>query len=101
MDEIPENLTTSLQPPKAFDVSGTVANAQAWANLNTAAQAGGMFGPGTPVMPIVEEQEPRWEQYNPGVNLNILPRSGWNLMSFQQLRNIAAACKEVRLNIEL
>lgn len=102
IDEIPQDLTTDLQPSaRPYDVSNTINDARAWSILNNAAQTGGMFGPGVPVMPMIEESEPRWELYNPGVNLNILPRSGWNLMSFQQLRNIAAACKEVRLNIEL
>ncbi len=102
IDEIPDNLKAPVSATgRVFDVSGTVEYARAWAKLNDAAQSAGMFGPGVPVMPTLEELEPRWEQYNPGVNLNILPRAGWGLMGFGQLRSIAAACKEVRLNIEL
>lgn len=59
------------------------------------------FGPGRPVMPVQPEDQPRLFQYPPGVNLQSMPRVGFGLMSFRQLRNLAMACKEVRLNIEL
>ena len=61
----------------------------------------GLFGPGIPVMPMQPLERPRIFQYTPGVNLYITPRTGFGLVSFSTLRNLAAACKEVRLNIEL
>ena len=59
------------------------------------------FGPGAPILPIEAEDSPRVFQYTPGINLTIMPRSGFNLTPFKLLRNLAMACKEVRLNIEL
>ncbi len=120
-DEIPESakqpidtsgISSQGYPPKVIapssqasnnllDMSGHMDAARAWTVLNASAGAPGNYGPGVPVMPVYEEIEPRWEQYNPGVNLNILPRAGWGLMPFYQIRNISVACKEVRLNIEL
>jgi hypothetical protein len=60
-----------------------------------------IFGPGLPVMPVNPLDRPRIFEYRPGVNLVIMPRYGYGLADFQTLRNLAAACKEVRLNIEL
>lgn len=59
------------------------------------------FGPGRPVMPEQPEDRPRIFEYAPGINLQSIPRAGFGLMTFRQLRNLAIACKEVRLNIEL
>ena len=59
------------------------------------------FGPGQPVLPSQPEERPRVFEYAPGVNLQTIPRAGFGLMGFRQLRNLALACKEVRLNIEL
>jgi hypothetical protein len=101
-DEIPNNLKSPMQPERVFDLSNSRNAAQAWMTINNSLQNNAAFlGPGTPLEPFAEEPEPRWEQYNPGVNQNILPRAGWGLMSPMQLRNISVACKEVRANIEL
>lgn len=59
------------------------------------------FGPGRPLLPVYPEEQPRIFEYAPGVNLAIMPRAGFGLVSFQTLRNLAVACKEIRLNIEL
>lgn len=59
------------------------------------------FGPGKPVMPDDAEEQPRVFAYPAGVNLSTLPRAGFGLASFSMLRALAAACKEIRLNIEL
>lgn len=59
------------------------------------------FGPGRPLLPSHPEERPRIFEYAPGVNLAIMPRAGFGLASFQTLRNLAVACKEIRLNIEL
>jgi hypothetical protein len=60
-----------------------------------------IFGPGRPVMPVNPLDRPRIFEYRPGINLVIIPRYGYGLADFQTLRNLATACKEVRLNIEL
>jgi hypothetical protein len=60
-----------------------------------------IFGPGVPVMPVNPLDRPRTFQYKPGINLVIIPRYGYGLTDFGTLRNLAAACKEIRLNIEL
>lgn len=59
------------------------------------------FGPGRPMLPAQPEERPRIFEYAPGINLTIMPRAGFGLASFQTLRNLAMACKEIRLNIEL
>lgn len=59
------------------------------------------FGPGRPMLPPQPEERPRVFEYAPGVNLTIMPRAGFGLASFSMLRNLAAACKEIRLNIEM
>ena len=59
------------------------------------------FGPGSPVLPVLPEEEPRLYEYQPGVNLISMPRSGFGLTPFPVLRNLALASKEIRLNIEL
>lgn len=53
------------------------------------------------MLPPQAEERPRVFEYAPGVNLTIMPRAGFGLASFSMLRNLAAACKEIRLNIEL
>lgn len=60
----------------------------------------GRFGPGYPPMPIEPETEPRLFEYQPGVNLMMIPRMGFGLLPFSSLRAMAQACKEIRLNIE-
>ncbi len=57
--------------------------------------------PGTPVLPVQPEERPRVFQYQPGVNLVSMPRAGFGLANFASLRALAAASKEIRLNIEL
>lgn len=69
--------------------------------LNVPAQRSTMFGPGVPVMPVNPLEKPRVFEYRPGINLVIIPRYGYGLADFNLLRNLALACKEVRLNIEL
>jgi hypothetical protein len=59
------------------------------------------FGPGRPIMPTQAEEAPRLFQYRPGINLVSMPRAGFGLVPFDSLRNLAATCKEIRLNIEL
>lgn len=62
----------------------------------------GYFGPGQPVSPVqTNEEQPRFFQYTPGYNLIYIPRSSFNLMSFDQLRGIADLSKEIRLCVEL
>jgi hypothetical protein len=61
----------------------------------------GLFGPGQPVLPVWPEEQPRLFEYQPGINLVSIPRAGFGLAPFPMLRNLAFACKEVRLNIEL
>ena len=60
----------------------------------------GRFGPGFPPMPVEPEAEPRLFQYQPGTNLMMIPRMGYNVLSFATLRAMGSACKEIRLNIE-
>src|SRR5262245_31415525 len=64
-------------------------------------QTTGLFGPGRPVLPVYPEDQPRLFQYPPGINLVQIPRAGFGLAPFWMLRNLAACCKEIRLNIEL
>ncbi len=75
---------------------------QSWAfppPLRRPAQA--PFGPGAPVLPENGLDSPRTFEYRPGVNLVSTPRAGFGLAPFPTLRNLAAASKEIRLNIEL
>lgn len=61
----------------------------------------GMFGPGSPVTPINGEDDPRLFEYQPGINLTIMPRVGFGAqLSFPALRALGQV-KEIRLNIEL
>lgn len=60
----------------------------------------GRFGPGFPPMPVEPETEPRLFQYQPGTNLMMIPRMGYNSLPFATLRAMAGACKEIRINIE-
>lgn len=60
----------------------------------------GRFGPGLPPDLVEPETEPRLFQYQPGANLMMIPRMGYNVLPFYTLRNLASACKEIRLNIE-
>ncbi len=71
--------------------------------LNNFQQQGytGLFGPGTPILPVRPEENPRIFQYQPGINLVTIPRSGFNLIPFPMLRNLATVCWQIRLNIEL
>lgn len=80
---------------KVTDLS---AQAEAW---QRPAPLDGQFGPGRPVLPANPEETPRVFEYRPGVNLVTIPRAGFGLASFTALRNLAASCKEIRLNIEL
>lgn len=66
-----------------------------------ARQEEGLFGPGKPVLPMAPEEAPRLFEYQPGINLVLIPRNGFGLAPFAALRNLADASKEVRLNIEL
>ncbi|MCB0207718.1 MAG: hypothetical protein KDJ52_00220 [Anaerolineae bacterium] len=59
------------------------------------------FGPGQPVLPEMPEEQPRLFEYQAGINLISIPRAGFGLTPFPVLRNLAKACKEIRLNIEL
>jgi len=61
----------------------------------------GLFGPGSPILPIRPEEEPRIFQYQPGINLVTIPRAGFGLIPFSTLRALAATCWQIRLNIEL
>ena len=60
----------------------------------------GRFGPGFPPMSVEPETEPRLFQYQPGTNLMMIPRMGYNSLPFATLRAMAGACKEIRINIE-
>jgi hypothetical protein len=60
----------------------------------------GRFGPGYPPMPVEPEPEPRLFQYQPGINLMMIPRMGDGVLPFATLRSMSKACKEIRLNIE-
>jgi hypothetical protein len=72
--------------------------AQAWTRPGEAV----FFGPaGEPTLPSSPEEAPRVFEYQPGINLATLPRQGFGLASFSTLRNLALACKEIRLNIEM
>lgn len=61
----------------------------------------GSFSPGQPVLPQNPEEQPRLFEYMAGINLISVPRAGFGLTPFPVLRNLALACKEIRLNIEL
>lgn len=67
----------------------------------SANQAAELLQPGTVTQPQRGDAEPYLFQYANGANLLMTPRAGYGLMSFQQLRALAATSKEVRLNIEL
>lgn len=82
----------------ATDLSTTAAE---WTRPAAIQNDARLFGPGQPALPAAPEEHPRLFEYMPGVNLVTIPRMGFGLASFQALRNLAATCKEVRLNIEL
>lgn len=59
------------------------------------------FGPGTPVLPYVKDDElPRVFDYAAGINLYMTPRGGYNQLPFAALRNFADYCDVVRIVIE-
>jgi SPP1 gp7 family putative phage head morphogenesis protein len=83
-----EVLTTATQPDRAD------AYAQAW-------NGNGLFGPGVPMRPVrPADEQPRVFDFPPGVNLYLMPRAGYGLLAFDQLRNFANLCDEVRIVIE-
>lgn len=61
--------------------------------------AGSFFGPGTPIPPATNADEPRTFDYNAGINLSIRPRS-YEPVTFTQLRQLADAYDLLRLCIE-
>lgn len=73
---------------------------QAGQSTQSDSQFTGQFGPGYPPMPVEPETEPRLFQYQPGANLMMVPRMGYNALPFSTLRALGAACKEIRINIE-
>jgi len=73
---------------------------QAGQGTNSDSRFTGRFGPGFPPMPVEPETEPRLFQYQPGTNLMMIPRMGYNSLPFATLRAMAGACKEIRINIE-
>lgn len=77
----------------------TDATPNAW--LKPAEANSALFGPGVPIQPLHQEEQPRQFEYRPGVNLYTIPRAGFGLAPFPMLRALGTACKEVRLNIEL
>jgi SPP1 gp7 family putative phage head morphogenesis protein len=67
----------------------------------TQAWVGGMFSPGAPPAPVIAgEEKPRTFDFPPGINLHMVPRSAYGLVTFEQLRNFANLCDEVRIVIE-
>jgi len=67
----------------------------------TQAWVGGMFSPGAPPAPVISgEEKPRTFDFPPGINLHMMPRSAYGLVTFEQLRNFANLCDEVRIVIE-
>lgn len=91
-----------MNQPNKIDLT---VKAQAIMRLHNAANAyfqqAGAFGPGTPPQPVYGEDDPHLYEYQPGVNLVTTPRAGYNVLPFAALRALAAASKEIRLNIEL
>lgn len=66
-----------------------------------AAWSRGFLGPGIPVTPINQTEEPPVQfDYTPGINLQMIPRAGYGMLSFAVLRNFADLCEEVRIVIE-
>lgn len=69
---------------------------QQWAN--------GWFSPGTPLTPLNatpnEDAQVISFDYQPGLNLQAIPRSGFGLTPFSRLRNFSDLCEEVRVIIE-
>jgi hypothetical protein len=93
---------TPTQEPQKIDLTN---QARALVRLAqaTAVYGGhhGMFGPGSPITPINGEDDPRLFEYQPGINLTIIPRVGFGAqLSFPALRALGQV-KEIRLNIEL
>ena len=88
--------------PQKLDIT---AKAQALMRLHDASNSyfarSGMFSPGTPPVPAFGDEAPHLYQYQPGVNLVTTPRMGYGVLPFPALRALGAACKEIRLNIEL
>lgn len=58
-------------------------------------------GPGKPPEPAADIEQPLTFEYMPGVNLTWQPRSGFGLLTFDQLRNLSDYCQEIRLPIEV
>jgi len=64
-------------------------------------QAAGSMGPGEPLLPAEAEEAPRLFEYQSGINLVMMPRSGFGMAPFSVLRALSESSKEIRLNIEL
>ena len=64
-------------------------------------QGANNFGPGTPMLPVVPDAEPRQFQYIVGTNYSWMPRQGYGLLPFSTLRSLSMECSEIRLNIQL
>lgn len=82
-------------------VANRIDMSQQAANWTRPTPLDGFMGPGKPTLPARPEEAPRIFQYRPGQNLVSIPRSGFGMVDFVTLRNLAATCKEVRLNVEL
>jgi len=89
----------TYQPPPSMSVQEAMEQ-QPWTRPHPG-EPMGIFSPGSPVLPILAEDYPRIFEYRIGYNLVYTPRAGYGLASFAQLRNLAATCQEIRLNIEL
>jgi hypothetical protein len=88
--------TTSGEPNTSLTPSQAMAQAYAgtWG-------ANGLFVPGTPMQPIVaDDEKPRVFDYPIGINLYLTPRTGYGLLPFSMLRNFANSCDAVRIVIE-
>jgi len=85
-------IASTAQMPAVNPNNQTPADMAAWANA--------FFGPGVPRQPIVENEQPRQFDYPSGINLQIIPRSGFGLIPFYQLRAFADTFEYVRVVIE-
>lgn len=85
-------MANNAQMPVVNPNNQTPADMAAWANA--------FFGPGVPRQPIVENELPRQFDYPSGINLQIIPRSGFGLIPFWQLRAFADTFEYVRVVIE-
>lgn len=85
-------IASNAQMPAVNPNNQTPADMAAWANA--------FFGPGVPRQPMIENEQPRQFDYPSGINLQIIPRSGFGLIPFWQLRAFADTFEYVRVVIE-